>query len=654
MRRSVLRLGLCVTLACGATACSRRTVDLTGRPCDGGNCLAGYTCDVAVNRCVASFEACSDEGRHIPCTYRASSCADGCRVCTGGAWSACEVPADPPNCVAGTISCGDEFHLTECGAVGYIDRTTACDFGCNSAANPPRCNDCVPGTSQCLGVLFVDCSTDGRVLSQTSCQGEGQCANVGRCDNEQGCQTLTQSDDGTPCDEGVARDGDMCNSACVDGECIAGAQIDCDDHLTCTSDRCATTGGCRHDALPSTEICRAAVGPCDLAESCNGTASNCPPDAIASLGSTCSVAADICDLPDHCDGVTTDCPDTEGLGNDVLCDTACVTGDYVEHTCQGHQCVASLPVACADACACSNDTCADGADACSADFSSCTFAFASPFTNATHKSLAQLTLNADCAGQVDNVMCTTDASARLCIYYEDFEAGLGSFTGTGISSADCVNGLGLSPDGIPFDGVVASNNCSGKVLRFAGSTTVTADAQLQPASSVSAAGLTGVALHLKAGFNPGTYDYYGENIHLYACCGATAPCTAAATVYNLGHLTYVPAGPGSDTCGEQPCTDSVCARSGYALSNAFDGCSDVRVRMTFYSSYSASPAAADNFGMSAVGTHTLPVAPAAGGNYTVTLRPCNVGVTQDIDITCQWNRPGTSPLTANTTVHVDP
>ena len=57
-------------------------------------------------------------------------------------------------------------------------------------------------------------------------------------------------------------------------------------------------------------VCRAAAGPCDLAETCGAGAAECPDDALAAAGTECRAASGIgCDAAELCDGVTAACPD---------------------------------------------------------------------------------------------------------------------------------------------------------------------------------------------------------------------------------------------------------------------------------------------------------------------------------------------------------
>src|SRR5207249_3452910 len=84
-----------------------------------------------------------------------------------------------------------------------------------------------------------------------------------------------------------------------------------DDGNVCTADVCNGTVGapaCTHAAGNAGTVCRAAVGGCDIAETCTGTSTACPADAIQPAGAVCRAAAGVCDVAETRDGVTTACP----------------------------------------------------------------------------------------------------------------------------------------------------------------------------------------------------------------------------------------------------------------------------------------------------------------------------------------------------------
>jgi hypothetical protein len=67
--------------------------------------------------------------------------------------------------------------------------------------------------------------------------------------------------------------------------CVTAA--DCNDVNPCTVDSCDQTLGCQHTAGNSGAVCRAAVGSCDIAESCTGASTACPADQQQPNGTVC-------------------------------------------------------------------------------------------------------------------------------------------------------------------------------------------------------------------------------------------------------------------------------------------------------------------------------------------------------------------------------
>ncbi|HJX63644.1 MAG TPA: hypothetical protein VJ860_06790 [Polyangia bacterium] len=60
--------------------------------------------------------------------------------------------------------------------------------------------------------------------------------------------------------------------------------------------------------MPSSTVCRAAAGVCDVAENCTGTAAACPPDVLASASTVCRVSTGACHPAETCTGGSPTCP----------------------------------------------------------------------------------------------------------------------------------------------------------------------------------------------------------------------------------------------------------------------------------------------------------------------------------------------------------
>ncbi len=129
-------------------------------------------------------------------------------------------------------------------------------------------------------------------------------------------------------------------------------------------------------APTSAGVCRPATGPCDVAELCSGTSSNCPPDGFRSAGAGCDDGSacttnDTCDGSGHCVGgappncedgnvCTSDsCNATSGCLHVPLTGTPCNDNNVctTSDTCQNGTCVPGSLKDCLDANNCTTDSC---------------------------------------------------------------------------------------------------------------------------------------------------------------------------------------------------------------------------------------------------------------------------------------------------------
>jgi hypothetical protein len=103
----------------------------------------------------------------------------------------------------------------------------------------------------------------------------------------------------------------------------------CDVAETCTG----TDTACPSDALASsTTVCRPAAGPCDAVDRCTGTTTACPADA--KLTSICRPSAGDCDPDERCDGVADTCPADERQPAGTVCRPSAGACDVAE-SCDG-------------------------------------------------------------------------------------------------------------------------------------------------------------------------------------------------------------------------------------------------------------------------------------------------------------------------------
>jgi hypothetical protein len=161
----------------------------------------------------------------------------------------------------------------------------------------------------------------------------------------------------------LAESCDGVSSTCPTDQFVSAGTACTDDGEVCTLDECDGAGACAHPAGNAGAECRAAVGECDVAESCDGVSGTCPTDAFVSAGTACGDGSSgQCDNPDTCDGAGA-CQDNHEPNG-----TPCDDGLYcnVTEDCQGGVCTGGEDRYCGEDPddPCTIDTCDDVADEC--------------------------------------------------------------------------------------------------------------------------------------------------------------------------------------------------------------------------------------------------------------------------------------------------
>ncbi len=103
-------------------------------------------------------------------------------------------------------------------------------------------------------------------------------------------ECLSETTSSAVCGNGIVEPGEQCD--CPDNNCT------CYDHCcngwTCqleTNAACSATDGCCDETTcsiaASGTVCRASLGPCDTAETCDGVSKSCPVDTVTQYGTAC-------------------------------------------------------------------------------------------------------------------------------------------------------------------------------------------------------------------------------------------------------------------------------------------------------------------------------------------------------------------------------
>lgn len=280
-----------------------------------------------------------------------------------------------------------------------------------------------------------------------------QCEDGNRIDGD-GCDsncTLTACGNGIvagtvaaaeQCDDGNTLAGDCCSSTC---QYEANGAPCTSDGLPCSADVCNATGTCTHGPSPSGTLCRASAGTCDLAETCNGTATSCPTDRFAASG-VCRAAADACDAAESCDGGGPNCP-TDRYRSSGVCRAAAGVCDAAE-SCDGSGIACPPDAKSTSVCRAAADACdvaesCDGiSDACPADG----FALAGTVCRADAGDCdvaeACSGLNAACPADAREADGTACDDGDTCTLTDSCQAGICS----GADRLDCDDGDGCTAD----------------------------------------------------------------------------------------------------------------------------------------------------------------------------------------------------------------
>jgi hypothetical protein len=403
--------------------------------------------------CNDSNGGCRSEGHCIPeqppvCEYvdaPDSTACDRGGVGGGGADGFCKNGecvgcAEDANCDDGS-ACTSDVCMTATSSCAHTPVSGACDDG--DACT--RVDACANGF--CVGGDPIVCDT-----------APGQCFEAaGTCDPADGTCVYAAKEAGATCS-----DDNACTTmdGCVDGDCIGGPPLDCDDQNECTDDGCDAASGCTHtnntlgcedgDACTVSDVCAGGGCTAGTALNCDDgnpcTTDGCDPatgctHANVGDGTTCMFAGGMagmcsqgscvgCTLAAHCDDGN---PCTDDTCNGGTCahganTAACNDGDACTHTdrCSGGTCggtaISCVSSTCVTRTCNGTATCSEtihNGRSCTDDGNACTDDICNASGTCTHPSLANATrcgansANRCCGGTCVNIS-TSEAHCGGC------------------------------------------------------------------------------------------------------------------------------------------------------------------------------------------------------------------------------------------------
>ncbi len=195
---------------------------------------------------------------------------------------------------------------------------------------PCALEQCRAGILNCEGDTPF-CEESGPLPDGTLCRPAS-----GDCDQEETCDGVSLDCPGDAfvalgqaCGDGFCDGRGTCDASCTPGESCA---------LDCGTGEIQCTGGAPTCELvtPASAgtLCRAAAGPCDLAEVCDGVSGECPADQPRPIGFECRASAGPCDLAEQCDGTRSACPTDQFRPGTFECRASAGVCDRAE-TCSG-------------------------------------------------------------------------------------------------------------------------------------------------------------------------------------------------------------------------------------------------------------------------------------------------------------------------------
>ncbi len=346
------------------------------KKCNDSICPSGYKCGTVAGSAGDVINVCLPDAPNLcnPCTSN-TQCqppgSSGARCIDGGQGGAfCGIACTGSDSCPKMYECKDVNDLNGISTKQCVP-TSGAACTCNASAIKNEayttCSKTV-GSSKCTGKRI--CLADGKVGAPkggglSDCLADAPEAEI--CDGKDNdCDGQTDEaacDDNLPCTDDTCdpkagcshinnnglcdADGSVCtkDDFCLNGKCLTGKIVNCDDNNVCTDDACDSKGGCKHEN--NTVGCDYDDNPCTVGDACiEGKCTAGAPKACDS-GSQCVVG--------KCSLVGTDAGKCKYDYKDGMpCEdgNACTLSD----TCASDVC-GGLPNKCDDNNSCTTDSC---------------------------------------------------------------------------------------------------------------------------------------------------------------------------------------------------------------------------------------------------------------------------------------------------------
>jgi RHS repeat-associated protein len=325
--------------------------------CDIAENCTGTSAACPVDAKKASGTACTDDG-NVCTTDKCDGTNVTCQHAAGNAGTQCRAAADvcdlAATCTGSSTTCppnGFKPSGTSCPDDGNVCTTDTCSGSSAICQHPAghagtQCRaaaDVCDLAATCTG-SSTTCPPNGFKASGTSCPDDGNVCTADTCNGTSAICQHPAGHAGTQCRAAA----DVCDLAAT----CTGSSTTCppngfkpsgtscpDDGNVCTTDTCnGTSAVCQHPAGHAGTICRAIAGACDVAETCTGASSTCPTDSFAPPTTVCRPSAGQCDVAENCTGSSAACPTDSHKPNGTTCDDGQVCTQT--ETCQGGSCQA--------------------------------------------------------------------------------------------------------------------------------------------------------------------------------------------------------------------------------------------------------------------------------------------------------------------------